>query len=96
MIDVEREDLITVRQVAETLSWAGGADISPRLIVEWIHRGKLEGCKLGGRWFSSRQALRRFLRRCTGDRDVGPAVADPGAERAHAEAMATLRADGLM
>jgi hypothetical protein len=55
-------------------------------ILRWITRGargpsgervRLEAVRLGGRWLTSREALRRFVELLTPDLDAGPAVTTP-------------------
>src|SRR5262245_26237863 len=74
MIDITTETPISLTQ-ASRLCPPGRGGKTPALscLLRWIMYGvdgpngrvKLEGARLGGRWFTSVQALQRFIERCT-------------------------------
>jgi excisionase family DNA binding protein len=55
---VSRENLMTVRQVAQRLQ------VDEQIVLDWLGRGELRGIRQGTRaldWRVSEGALRRFL-----------------------------------
>ena len=64
MIDVNSETLLTVRQVARRIPGQRGKPINISAIYRWIQRGvdgrRLEAVRIGGRFYTSVEALERF------------------------------------
>jgi len=80
MIDVNTEQLISLSEALRILP-PGRRNKRPHLstILRWIWHGvdgvKLEACRIGGRWLTSKQALQRFSEALTPDAaDTAPAV----------------------
>lgn len=75
------EDRLTMNEVAAELG------LRPQRIHHWMTLGigsvKLESFKLGGRRFTSRQALERFFARLNGDQpvDAGTAALEKAQQR---------------
>jgi hypothetical protein len=91
-IDVRRERLIGLRQLAEHVPpLRKGHPVNPSTLFRWIHDGvklddgsvvRLEGLRLHGRWLSSLEALQRFLLAQTPTLDEpGPLPRTPTARR---------------
>jgi excisionase family DNA binding protein len=51
---------LSIKEVADLL------DRSPRTVRTWIQRG-LEAAKIGGEWFTTRDAVMEFVKRSTED-----------------------------
>ena len=76
-IELRSETLISLAQAARMQSpGRRGRPVSPSTIFRWIHDGvktsacgiiRLEGCRMGGRWLTSIEALERFASRQTPD-----------------------------
>ena len=85
MIDVNSETLLTVRQVARRIPGRSGKPINISAIYRWIQRGvdgkRLEAVRIGGRFYTSVEALERF------SEPAGSSEAQP-AERTSARASA--------
>jgi hypothetical protein len=75
MIDTTTESLVTLAQAGRLLP-PGRNNKTPSLscILRWVMTGcrapsgelvKLEACRLGDRWITSREALQRFAERLT-------------------------------
>ncbi len=100
MFDVTQGKTLGAAQAAKKVPPDGlGRPAGPAMIIRWIVDGvkrdgvriRLEGAKLGGRWVTSEEALRRFAERLT------PASAPPSAQRTPAERRrADERADGAL
>ena len=75
MIDLTAEEPISLNQAARLLPpGRGGRPVSFNCILRWVldgarapHGGivRLEACRMGARWLTSRQALQRFAERLT-------------------------------
>jgi hypothetical protein len=57
---LQNETVIPISQVANYLPWRP----TKQAIGQWIKSGRLEGIRCGGRVFTSREAVRRFLEKC--------------------------------
>jgi hypothetical protein len=85
MIDLASETKIPLARVAAEIPPArGGRKTHISTVLRWITRGarapdgtrvKLEAIRLGGRWFTTRQALARFAEALTPRLDSAPAAA---------------------
>jgi len=72
MIDLKSEALLTMAQAARLRPLGrGGRPTHPSTIYRWISRGvrgfRLEGIRLGGTLYTSREALQRFAEKLTKD-----------------------------
>src|SRR5262245_26472516 len=74
MIDIETETPISLAQASHRCPpGRGGKKPTLSCLLRWIMQGaagprgrvKLEAARIGGRWFTSVQALQRFIERCT-------------------------------
>ena len=74
MIDISTEQLLTLPQAARVRPHGRlGRPTHPSTVYRWISRGargvagvvKLEGVRLGGSWYTSREALQRFAEALT-------------------------------
>ena len=74
MIDISTEQLLTLPQAARVRPHGRlGRPTHPSTVYRWISRGvrgaagvvQLEGVRLGGSWYTSREALQRFADRLT-------------------------------
>jgi|SRR6266404_695651 len=90
MIDVNAEELISLSEALRILP-PGRCNKRPHLstILRWILTGvdgvRLEACRLGGRWLTSRQEIQRFVERLTPDlADCPPAAPRAPAARRRA------------
>ena len=96
MIDIRTEQLITFAQAAR-LRPAGrlGRPTSPSTVYRWATRGlhgcRLEAIRVGGRSFTSVEAVQRFAERLTAG-SVAPQHGTPSSRRAElaAEVLARL------
>ena len=113
MIDLTTESMIGLAEAAKLVPPARrGKRCHLSTLLRWITAGvrapdgsrvRLEAVRLGGRWLTSREALRRFAERLTPNLDQaqGPAPAaktprSPAArERAHRRAEAELARAGI-
>ena len=79
MIDVEREDLISLRQ-ATKLRELRRDGRAPHIATlwRWTGSGRLESVKVGGLTLTSRQAVARMIAAANG---TTPAAIAPGARR---------------
>ena len=62
MIDIANDDLLTLRQA--TAHVPGRPHIST--VFRWMASDKLESVKVGGKRFTSRAAIHKFIENCTG------------------------------
>lgn len=62
MIDIENDNLLTLRQATKKVP--GKPHIST--VYRWTANKKLDSIKVGGKRFTSVQAIRLFIERCTG------------------------------
>lgn len=65
MLGLQSEDLIPLRAAARELpSGRPGKSVHAATVFRWIAKGtrgvRLEACRVGGTWYTSREALRRF------------------------------------
>jgi len=74
MIDISTEQLLTLPQAARVRPHGRlGRPTHPSTVYRWISRGargaagvvKLEGVRIGGSWYTSREALQRFAEALT-------------------------------
>jgi hypothetical protein len=96
-IDVTSDDTLTLAAACRLLP-RGRNGAKPHLstILRWILQGakapngervRLEACRLGGRWLTSKDAIQRFCNRLTPQLDTpaAPAPRSPGQRRHAAE-----------
>jgi hypothetical protein len=109
MIDVTRDDCLTLVQAAKLLPpGRGGRKVHLSTLLRWIRDGatspdgrriRLEGCRLGDRWIISREAIARFVAALTPEMDhaePAPAPRTPGQRTRSAErAAAKLATIGI-
>lgn len=80
MIDLDVEKLITLQQAAALLPGENGKSVNPQTVWRWTMRGlrgvRLETVVIGGRRYTSREAVCRFAAALTAERD-GRAVEMP-------------------
>ncbi len=78
MIDVQREELLTLNQAAVRFPGNAGQPLSYGTIHRWVTAGvkgvRLEASRLGGRWITSMEAIQRFTERLTTQQLDPPAV----------------------
>lgn len=60
------EDVITVEEARNKLSKLFRKRQAKSTLIRWIHTGKLDAVRLGRQWFTSSQALTRFIESQTG------------------------------
>lgn len=88
MIDISSESLLTISQAAKSLP--GRPHTST--LWRWVNRGvrnyRLETCMIGGRRFTSQEALARFFRRLSGAVSNEQAPLQTSCERTRADAEA--------
>ena len=93
MIDIDNEDLIRVP--TEATKYIPGRP-NPATVWRWYKRGvrgvRLETAVVGGRRYTSRQAIQRFIDRCTAAAD-GPTASSLRRTRARAIAQAEKELD---
>ena len=86
MIDISTEQLLTHPQAARVRPHGRlGRPTHPSTVYRWISRGvrgvagvvKLEGVRLGGSWYTSREALQRFAEALTNGGTQVPLEATP-------------------
>ena len=74
MIDISTEQLLTLPQAARVRPHGRlGRPTHPSTVYRWISRGvrgaagvvRLEGVRIGGSWYTSREALQRFAEALT-------------------------------
>ena len=74
MIDISTEQLLTLSQAARVRPHGRlSRPTHPSTVYRWISRGvrgaagvvKLEGVRIGGSWYTSREALQRFAEALT-------------------------------
>ena len=74
MIDISTEQLLTLPQAARVRPHGRlGRPTHPSTVYRWISRGargvagvvQLEGVRIGGSWYTSREALQRFAEALT-------------------------------
>lgn len=84
MIDFENEDLLTLAQATKAIP--GRPSIST--LYRWTQRGiegvKLETIKLGGKRFTSKEAIRRFVERTTAPANEN-IIVDQSVMRSHVD-----------
>ena len=85
MIDISAEQLLTLPQAARVRPHGRlGRPTHPSTVYRWISRGarggagvvRLEGVRIGGSWYTSREALQRFADRLTEKAATTPAPAN--------------------
>lgn len=95
MIDVQTEKLLTITETARTLP--GRPNVTT--IWRWRNRGvrgvRLETICIGGRRFTSREALARFFAATTAAADGAPVPAETPRRRERAIERAEARAEEL-
>ena len=86
MIDISTEQLLTLPQAARVRPHGRlGRPTHPSTVYRWISRGvrgvagvvKLEGVRIGGSWYTSREALQRFAEALTNGGTQTPREATP-------------------
>ena len=70
MIDIRTEQMFPLKDAIRYVP--GRPDKST--LYRWVFGGKLESVKVGGRLFTSREAIDRFVARCTSPADVPRSV----------------------
>ena len=89
MIDISKEPLITLNEAARSLPGGRpGRPLNLSTVFRWVTEGtrgvKLEAVRLGGRWYTTEEALQRFAERLTAAALPGlAAVTLPAGEREH-------------
>jgi hypothetical protein len=68
MIDMSAEDLILLK---ESPAHVPGRRPHIATVYRWAFSGQLETLKIGGRLYTSREAIGRFIDRCNGPAAVG-------------------------
>src|SRR5262245_30944142 len=91
MIDISTEQLLTLLQAARVRPHGRlGRPTHPSTVYRWICRGargvagvvKLEGVRIGGSWYTSREALQRFADRLTEAAATTPALPNANGSKA--------------
>jgi hypothetical protein len=108
MIDLSAENPIRLEEAARLAGRGrGGRPIHMSTVLRWIQRGavgpagervRLEGCRLGSHWVTSREALQRFAERLTPrlEGNSAPALRSPGKRQLASErAAAVLKKLGI-
>lgn len=99
-IDLTRDDLIHISQVAKQFPGPSGKPRSLRSVHRWIQEGvrgvKLEAAPAGSSWYTTREAIEEFSRRLAESRTKEPASQPPRSNPRHEAAMAKLRARGMV
>jgi hypothetical protein len=81
MIDIKTETTLLVSEVPNHPSLQREPRLHQSTILRWIHRGvlgtggqrvKLEAFRLGGRWYTSLEALQRYAARLSGEPAATP------------------------
>lgn len=76
MINIKTETALLVKEVPDHPFLQREQRLHPSTILRWIHRGvlgpasqrvKLEAFRLGGRWYTSAEALQRFAARLSSE-----------------------------
>jgi Protein of unknown function (DUF1580) len=102
MLDLTAETLLPLSRAARVLPASRrGRPVNVSTLFRWVTKGtrgvRLEALRLGGQWFTSEEALRRFAARLT-ERSLGcpaPDLRPPSASRLAADrAGRTLEARG--
>lgn len=63
MINVEREQLMSLGEVGRLLGWQPSPATLWRWRVKGVRNVRLDCIRIGGRWLTSREALLRFVKR---------------------------------
>jgi hypothetical protein len=98
MIDLDRETLLTLDKAAAE---APGGRVHYQTVWRWATRGvrrvRLETAKVGGRRFTSREAIRRFVQTITevADQGFSEPIPIPALSAEHIAATERLRAIGV-
>jgi len=99
MIDHSTEQLLTPSEAAKRLpSGRPGRKVHIATIHRWFDRGDLEFVKIGGRKFTSVEALNRFINRCNRQvRNTAPLqiIESPKGTAAARKAMQQLEQMGI-
>jgi hypothetical protein len=108
MIDIGSEHTLSLSHVPPILPRGRrGRPVSFACVLRWVLDGakspsgevvRLEACRLGGRWITSREALQRFTERLTpgtGDAPMVPVRTARQRRRAAEKAEQQLRALGI-
>ena len=74
-VDISRESLLTLNQAAEYLPGRPNVSTLHRWRLHGIRGVKLETCLIGGRRYTSREAVERFVAATTAAADGEPRVA---------------------
>ena len=92
-IDLETERIIPIRQVHKHCP--GSPHLSA--IYRWTKRAKdpLETIKVGGRRYTSIEAIHRFIRRCSGEEQSVTSELSARRKREIEQAQRELAADGI-
>ncbi len=66
MFDRNDNSLLSLKQAVSILPQrAAGRPFRVAVLYRWLHAGvygiRLEGCRVGGRWYTSQAALQRFF-----------------------------------
>ena len=85
-IDIDREQLLPLSEAAKLIPSAKGKHLHPASVWRWVRKGvvapdgrrvKLDSAKVGGRWYTSREAVQRFLEALTQQFEVSAAPSPP-------------------
>lgn len=92
-IDLENEDLVPISQAARHIP--GRPHLS--CIYRWMNRkdAPLESVRVGGRRWTSRQAISRFIASCNSSERATPAVVNKQREARAAAVDAALDREGI-
>ena len=69
MIDIEKETMVAFAEAPKSLPWRPNISTLHRWRLKGCRGTKLETCLIGGRRFTSREALVRFIQRNTALQD---------------------------
>jgi hypothetical protein len=72
MIDISTESLMTLQAAAATIPGRPNLSTLHRWRLRGVHGVRLETCRVGGRRFTSREALERFAAATTAAADGAP------------------------
>jgi Protein of unknown function (DUF1580) len=103
-IDLAAEQLLSLAHAAHKLpAGRSGAPVSPSCLFRWIRDGvktpdgnvRLEAIRMGGRWLTSVEALKRFAARQTPDMNQEPEFPRSAAARRRESERAARRLDAI-
>ncbi len=100
MIDSMTEELLTLAEAARVVPSKSGRGVNASTVWRWALRGvsgtRLDVLRIGGKTYTSRQALQKFYEKCTASAMGVTQTATPAIRRKAAEAAEReLEADGI-